>query len=50
MTVDRECESLMAGVEDIRKACQLLSRCDGHVRSFGQVWQLPGRVPVLSEV
>ena len=36
MTVDRECESLMAGVEDIRKACQLLSRCDGHVRSFGQ--------------
>ena len=30
MTVDRECDSPKGVVEDIRKACQLVGRCDGH--------------------
>ena len=40
MTVDRECDSLKAGVKGIRKMCQLMGRCGGHwegVRTLGKV-------------
>ena len=40
MTVDRECDSPKGGVEDIRMACQLVGRCDGHggeVSRLGEV-------------
>ena len=30
MTVDRECDRPEGGVNDIRKVCQLMGRCDGH--------------------
>ena len=53
MTVDRECDSPKGGVEDIRKVCQLVGRCDCHgedVSRLGEVCQLSGGVPVLSKV
>ena len=31
MIVTRECESPKGGVSGIRKVCQLIDRCDGHV-------------------
>ena len=40
MTVVRKCDSLQGSVKGIRKVCQLMERCDGHVggvKGFGEV-------------
>ena len=31
MTVDRQCDSPMGDVRDIRKVCQLVGMCNGNV-------------------
>ena len=46
MIVTREFDSPKGGVLSIRKVCQLIDRCDGHVRMEGDV----GRCDNFQEV
>ena len=52
VTVDRKCDILRGGVKDIRKACQLVGRCDGVTNhllacSLGLISDATGFVPLV---
>ena len=40
VTAFKKCDIPQGVTRSFRKMCQLMERCDGHVRGYGEVYQL----------